>query len=102
MYEIWFVLVIVFFGIAIFFKIKNTINKERWIVLAHSDVTKINIYKLQNLLTNNGIKSRVEFDDARTNHAVRGYYIGNKGSIRKLMVQEKDLANAKPLLEENK
>jgi len=53
-------------------------------------------------LTNNGIKSRVEFDDARTNHAVRSYYIGDKGSIRKLMVQEKDLATAKRLLEENK
>jgi hypothetical protein len=95
-------LVSTFFCIAIFLKIKNLISREKWIVIAHSNTSNENIYKLQHVLTNNGIKSRVEFDDARTNHAVRSYYIGDKGSIRKLMVHEKDLATAKRLLEENK
>lgn len=99
---LWAFLVITFFGIAIFIKIKNLINRKKWIIIAHSNTSNESIYKLQHVLNNNGVKSRVEFDDARTNHAVRSYYIGDKGSIRKLMVHEKDLAIAKRLLEENK
>ncbi|WP_161568167.1 putative signal transducing protein [Anaerobacillus alkaliphilus] len=98
----WFLLFILVIGLGLFLKFKTTINKEQWFVIIHSDVNKINIYKLQRVLSNNGIKSRVEFDDALTNHAVRNYYIGDKGSIRKLMVQEKDLVRAKRLLEENR
>jgi histidyl-tRNA synthetase len=85
---------------SVYGKIKKSItqNNEEWIVIHHSIDSNVQLYKLQNILKRNGIKTKIDMDDKPFANALKH----KSDTVLKLLVLEKDFSKAKQILDDNK
>lgn len=100
-YELTIVLLLVAVCFVLFNKLGSAFvpYNRKWVVIIHSFDSGSNLHEIQTELSKNGIESRVELDTPRTNFAMRSIMVGDKGTIRKLLVQGKDLQKAREIMD---